>query len=114
MENKNVATPKSKVLSIVLKAVLTLAAIAIIIFAGTFISIILMSEDIHLALAYIAGYLPLALLLPAIWLKNRKKYMKLWLLAAALCVVVTGVNFGMVKHDKSIKINTSAYAKIYE
>lgn len=111
MENK---TKKSTALSIVLKVILTLVVIAVIFIAGTFISIILMSEDIHLAITYIVSYLPLALLLPVIWLKNRKKYIKFWLVAGVLCVVVTGVNFGMVKYDKSIKINTSAYAKIYE
>lgn len=111
MEHQKVDTQKSSgssVLSVLLKIVLTLAAGAAILFGGSFVILVLMSADVFLPFAYIGGWVLPALLLPVIWLKRRKKYMKIWLIAAAVFLVVLGANFGLTRYDRSISINTSA------
>lgn len=117
MKNNHADTQKANKkspLGILGKVLLTLVGAVAVFALGTLISLLLMSEGIHVAITYIVGYLLPALLLPLIWLKNKKKYLRLVLVAAAVCLVVTGVNFGMARHDQSIRVETSSWSYIYD
>lgn len=48
-----------------------------------------------------------SLLLPLIWLKKRKKFLIIWCICAAVYGTALGTNFGIIKYNKSITVNTS-------
>lgn len=115
MEDIKVKEKKTNVRSalfVLLKVVFTAAAAAATVFVGSLLVLLLADQDVHLILTYVAGYLPLALLLPLIWLKKRKKYVKLWLLVVALCAVAVGANIGVAKYNASITVDTTRYLNI--
>lgn len=106
MENNN---KKNNVLSIILKLVLTIVAGVVILYGGAVLGLLLAYKDIHLYLSYVIIWGLPALLLPVIWLKQRKKYMKFWLVIALLCFIALGANVGILKYNESISIDTSDY-----
>ncbi len=75
---------------------------------------ILISEGVHQAFAYIGMLVLPSLLLPLIWLKKRKKFMIRWLIVAVFYFIALGVNYGMKKYDDSITINTSPNINVHE
>lgn len=113
MEKKQTDTKKNPMGSVLLKAVLTAAGGAAVFLVAAMGELLLRGSDIHLPVIRAAQFLP-CVLLPVIWLKNRKKYMKLWLLCAAVCGIILGADFALVKHDKSLKVDTAMYYNIIE
>ena len=95
-------TPKvenKEILVLLIKMALTLVTIMTSVYAAVFSGLILISEGVHQELAYMSMLVLPSLLLPLIWLKKRKKFIIMWLVAAAFYFIALGINYGMVKYD---------------
>ena len=103
-----------KMMTIFIKMALTAAAIMASVYVGVFAMLILLSEGVHPFFAYIGMVILPSLLLPFIWMKKRKKFVSRWLIAVVIYFVALGANYGMVKYDDSITINTSPNINIHE
>lgn len=100
-------------LPLLLKILLTGAVVIATPFVAVISGMILISEGVHQAFAYI-GMLVLPSLLPLIWLKKRKKYLIVWGCAAAVYFIALGVNYGLKKYDESITVNTAPNINVHE
>lgn len=96
-----------KALFIVLKIILTAATLFASYYALFITAMILFSSGINHIIAYIGLIVVPSLLLPLIWLKNRKKFLIIWCICAAVYGAALGTNFGIIKYNKSITVNTS-------
>ena len=103
-----------EILIMFMKLVLTVAAVIVSVYAGFLAVMILTSEGIHFVIAYIGMIVVPSLLLPLIWLKKRKKFMIVWLIAAGIYFATLGINYGMEKYDESITINTAPNINVHE
>ena len=99
---------------IILKIILTAAAL----FAGYYvflgIDMFLFWNGINDIIAYIGLIAVPSLLLPLIWLKKRKKFLIIWCICAAVYGAALGTNFGIIRYNESISINTSPNIDVYE
>lgn len=96
-----------KTLFIVLKILLTAVALFASYYALFITAMILFSSGINYIIAYIGLIVVPSLLLPLIWLKKRKKFLIIWCICAAVYGAALGTNFGIIKYNKSITVNTS-------
>ena len=96
-----------KALFIVLKILLTAATLFASYYALFITAMILFSSGINHIIAYIGLIVVPSLLLPLIWLKKRKKFLIIWCICAAVYGTALGTNFGIIKYNKSITVNTS-------
>ena len=96
-----------KALFIVLKILLTAATLFASYYALFITAMILFSSGINHIIAYIGLIVVPSLLLPLIWLKKRKKFLIIWCICAAVYGAALGTNFGIIKYNKSITVNTS-------
>ena len=96
-----------KALFIVLKIILTAATLFVSYYALFITAMILFSSGINHIIAYIGLIVVPSLLLPLIWLKKRKKFLIIWCICAAVYGTALGTNFGIIKYNKSITVNTS-------
>ena len=96
-----------KTLFIVLKIILTAAALFASYYALIIIGMFLFWNGINHIIAYIGLIVVPSLLLPLIWLKKRKKFLIIWCICAAVYGTALGTNFGIIKYNKSITVNTS-------
>ena len=96
-----------KALFIVLKIILTAATLFASYYALFITAMILFSSGINYIIAYIGLIVVPSLLLPLIWLKKRKKFLIIWCICAAVYGTALGTNFGIIKYNKSITVNTS-------
>lgn len=96
-----------KTLFIVLKIILTAATLFASYYALFITAMILFSSGINHIIAYIGLIVVPSLLLPLIWLKKRKKFLIIWCICAAVYGAALGTNFGIIKYNKSITVNTS-------
>ena len=103
-----------EVLMLLGKMALTALVLVISAYAAFFCEIILISEGVHLALAFIGMLVFPTLFFPLIWLKKKKKYFTLWGIAAAIYFVALGANYGYEKYDESITVNTSPNINVHE
>ena len=92
---------------IILKIILTAAALFASYYALFITAMILFSSGINHIIAYIGLIVVPSLLLPLIWLKKRKKFLIIWCICAAVYGAALGTNFGIIKYNKSITVNTS-------
>ena len=92
---------------IILKIILTAAALFASYYALIVTAMLLFSSGINHIIAYIGLIVVPSLLLPLIWLKNRKKFLIIWCICAAVYGAALGTNFGIIKYNKSITVNTS-------
>ena len=92
---------------IILKILLTAAALFASYYALFITAMILFSSGINHIIAYIGLIVVPSLLLPLIWLKKRKKFLIIWCICAAVYGAALGTNFGIIKYNKSITVNTS-------
>lgn len=116
-KKKDTDAPKvenKEVLIMLIKMALTVVAIMASAYTAVISGMILISEGVHQAFAYIGMLVLPSLLLPLIWLKRRKKFIVIWLIAAALYFTTLGVNYGYVKYDESITINTAPNINVHE
>ena len=96
-----------KALFIVLKILLTAATLFASYYALIIIGMFLFWNGINHIIAYIGLIVVPSLLLPLIWLKKRKKFLIIWCICAAVYGTALGTNFGIIKYNKSITVNTS-------
>lgn len=92
---------------IILKIILTAAALFASYYALFITAMILFSSGINHIITYIGLIVVPSLLLPLIWLKKRKKFLIIWCICAAVYGAALGTNFGIIKYNKSITVNTS-------
>lgn len=92
---------------IILKILLTAATLFASYYALIVTAMILFSSGINHIIAYIGLIVVPSLLLPLIWLKKRKKFLIIWCICAAVYGTALGTNFGIIKYNKSITVNTS-------
>ena len=103
-----------KALFIVLKILLTAATLFVSYYALFVTAMLLFSSGINHIIAYIGLIVVPSLLLPLIWLKKRKKFLIIWCICAAVYGTALGTNFGIIKYNKSITVNTSPNIDIHE
>lgn len=96
-----------KALFIVLKIILTAATLFVSYYALFVTAMLLFSSGINHIIVYIGLIVVPSLLLPLIWLKKRKKFLIIWCICAAVYGTALGTNFGIIKYNKSITVNTS-------
>ena len=96
-----------KTLFIVLKILLTAATLFVSYYALFITAMLLFSSGINHIITYIGLIVVPSLLLPLIWLKKRKKFLIIWCICAAVYGAALGTNFGIIKYNKSITVNTS-------
>lgn len=96
-----------KALFIVLKIILTAATLFVSYYALFVTAMLLFSSGINHIITYIGLIIVPSLLLPLIWLKKRKKFLIIWCICAAVYGTALGTNFGIIKYNKSITVNTS-------
>lgn len=96
-----------KTLFIVLKILLTAATLFVSYYALFVTAMLLFSSGINHIITYIGLIVVPSLLLPLIWLKKRKKFLIIWCICAAVYGAALGTNFGIIKYNKSITVNTS-------
>ena len=92
---------------IILKIISTAAALFASYYALFITAMILFSSGINHIITYIGLIVVPSLLLPLIWLKKRKKFLIIWCICAAVYGTALGTNFGIIKYNKSITVNTS-------
>ena len=107
-------TNNREIVIMVVKIMLTILALMASAYTAVISGMILISEGINQAFAYIGMIVIPSLFLPLIWLKKRKKYFLIWLIPAVIYFIALGVNYGMVQYDKSITINTSPNINVHE
>ena len=95
-----------KALFIVLKIILT----AVTLFVT---AMLLFSSGINHIITYIGLIVVPSLLLPLIWLKKRKKFLIIWCICAAVYGTALGTNFGIIRYNESITVNTSPNIDIH-
>ena len=96
-----------KALFIVLKIILTAATLFVSYYALFVTAMLLFSSGINHIITYIGLIVVPSLLLPLLWLKKRKKFLIIWCICAAVYGTALGTNFGIIKYNKSITVNTS-------
>lgn len=114
---RKVDAPKvenKEILIMVVKIALTIGAAMASAYAGVLLGLILTAEGINMVISYIGMLVLPSLLFPLIWLKKRKKFFLIWLIPAVIYFIVLGVNYGVVKYDESITINTSPNINVHE
>ena len=99
---------------IILKIILTAAALFASYYALIIIGMFLFWNGINHIIAYIGLIAVPSLLLPLIWLKKRKKFLIIWCICAAVYGAALGTNFGIIRYNESISINTSPNIDVYE
>ena len=92
---------------IILKILLTAATLLASYYALFITAMLLFSSGINHIITYIGLIVVPSLLLPLIWLKKRKKFLIIWCICAAVYGTALGTNFGIIKYNKSITVNTS-------
>ena len=92
---------------IILKILLTAATLFASYYALFVTAMLLFSSGINHIITYIGLIVVPSLLLPLIWLKKRKKFLIIWCICAAVYGAALGTNFGIIKYNKSITVNTS-------
>jgi len=107
-------TENKEILIIFAKAALTLLVLIVTAYVGILGSMILTVEGIHPVLTGICAFVIPSLFLPLIWLKRRKKFFLIWLIPAVIFFIALGVNYGMVKYNESITIDTAPNINVWE
>lgn len=92
---------------IILKILLTAATLLASYYALFITAMLLFSSGINHIITYIGLIVVPSLLLPLIWLKKRKKFLIIWCICAAVYGAALGTNFGIIKYNQSITVNTS-------
>ena len=103
-----------KALFIVLKIILTAATLFVSYYALFVTAMLLFSSGINHIITYIGLIVVPSLLLPLIWLKKRKKFLIIWCICAAVYGAALGTNFGIIRYNESITVNTSPNIDVYE
>ena len=103
-----------EILIIAIKAVLTIGVIFVSVYTCVLSGLILGSVGINPVISFISILVVPSLFLPLIWLRNRKKFIVIWLIAAGIYFLALGINYRMVEYDKNITINTAPNINVHE
>lgn len=103
-----------KSLAVILKIILTAAALFASYYAVIVTGMYLFWSGVNHIIACVGLVVVPSLLLPLIWLKNRKKFLMVWGIGAAAYAAVLGANFGIIRYNKSITVNISPNIAVYE
>ncbi|MBQ3150164.1 MAG: substrate-binding domain-containing protein [Clostridia bacterium] len=96
-----------KVAAVTLKIILSAASLLLSAYVGFIAYLTLSAATYNIVLSCLAVILLPSLLIPLIWLKKRKKFLLVWISAAVVYSVALTVNFGIIKHNEKITVNTS-------
>ena len=99
---------------IILKIISTAVALFASYYALFVTAMLLFSSGINHIITYIGLIVVPSLLLPLIWLKKRKKFLIIWCICAAVYGAALGTNFGIIRYNESITVNTSPNIDVYE
>lgn len=108
------ATSGKEVLIFFAKIALTGLVLVMSAYIAVLGGMLLVSEGVHQAFVNIGMLVFPSLALPLIWLKKRKEFFLVWLIPAVVFFISLGINYGMVKYDESITINTSPNINVHE
>lgn len=97
-----------------LKLIISAAVLLFSAYIDIILLLVLSAEGINGVLIAIGAIVLPSLFLPLIWLKNRKKFLKVWSVFAICFFIGLGVDYGMEKYDESITVNTSPNIRIQE
>ena len=107
--------PENKeILIMVAKIALTIVVLIATAYFGIVGAMILTVEGIHPVLTGLSAVVILSFFLPLIWLKKKKKFFLIWLIPAVIYFIALGVNYGMVKYNESITIDTAPNINVWE
>ncbi len=107
MEKEKKGIFKNKIVGLVIKLILTVIVVYASFLIGLFLLLICSSEGIIDVLTFASALVLPGLLLPLIYIKNKKKVFKVWLVFVLVLAIGVGINIGVIRYDKSITINTS-------
>ncbi len=96
-----------KVAAVALKIILSAASLLLSAYVGFIAYLALSAATYNIVLSCLAVILLPSLLIPLIWLKKRKNFLLIWISAAVVYSVALTVNFGMIKHNEKITVDTS-------
>ena len=114
-KRNDIPKPENKeIMIIVAKIALTIVVLIATAYFGIIGAMILITEGIRSALTGLSVLVIPSLFLPLIWLKKRKKFFLIWLIPAVIYFVALGVNYGMVKYNESITIDTAPNINVWE
>lgn len=99
---------------IILKIISTAVALFASYYALFVTAMLLFSSGINHIITYIGLIVVPSLLLPLIWLKKRKKFLIIWCICVAVYGAALGTNFGIIRYNESITVNTSPNIDVYE
>ena len=99
---------------IILKIISTAVALFASYYALFVTAMLLFSSGINHIITYIGLIVVPSLLLPLIWLKKKKKFLIIWCICAAVYGAALGTNFGIIRYNESITVNTSPNIDVYE
>lgn len=99
---------------IILKIISTAAALFASYYALIIIGMFLFWNGINHIIAYIGLIVVPSLLLPLIWLKKKKMFLIIWCICAAVYGIALGTNFGIIRYNESVTVNTSPNIDVYE
>ena len=102
-----ISVSNREIYTTLLKIVLSAVAVFISVYAAVVLLLIMTSEGYNDIVSGISAFVIPTLTLPLIWLKKRKKFIIIWLICALLLGVAIGVNYGIMKYEESITINTA-------
>lgn len=104
---------KNKLITIILKIIITVVIIYVSVMFGLIIAII--SDGIGLnVFSAIMGILIFPALIPFIWIKKRKKYALIWTSMFLLFIIPFSVKLGLDLYDESITVNTTPNIAVNE
>lgn len=107
-------TENKKVAFTMLKFVLSFLALFASSVAAVFMGLCFFHDGIADFLVYIAIFGLPVILLSLIWFKKTKKHIVVYLSAVLAVAVAIGVNYGIIKYNESITVNTSPNIDVYE
>ncbi len=104
-----------EIMIVAVKIAATIMALLVTAVFGTIGALLIAAAGMHPAMTAIGGILILCLLLPLIWLKRRGMiFLRLWLVPALIYCAALGTNYGMVRYDRSITVNTTPSINVHE
>jgi len=109
-----ISTSNREVIILLVKLLLTFVVVFFSVYIGMLLLLTMIGEGFSEILVTISAFALPSLVLPLIWLKKRKLFIIIWLACALVLGIAVGVNYGMVKHEESITINTSPNIDVSE
>lgn len=114
MQENNKYEVALKIGKVITRIILSVVVLLFSFYAGIIMWMMLVGSGIHQVFAYIAMIGIPSLIIPLIWIKKRKKFLIIWLIIAVVYFVAMGINYGIVKYNESITVDTSPNINVYD